>query len=307
MSGFVKNFDEVCPCLGQDGVGQPSIFHQCQVSTILYETKPEIIARILPPPLEPLDKPYVLLVFNDFLHTNFGRPYMEPNVQIPCKYKGVPGNYIAGMTLSDDMATFGGREVSGYPKKVGFITQQWDGKKFIGTSARHGIEYVKMTIDYSKPPQDPAVADILTKLTAPGQHGVAGKEDLSVNFNFKMPIVPAGMAKLPGMKASLARNWKYVRLYEEPVYGEAQIEYTWSDDDPWAELEVVRILGAKFVHSYVELRETDLLEEIPLIDYMPYGTNKADAGREWDKPDFDYMAYREEWKKRGGGIIKSEY
>ena len=73
MSGFLRYNDDLPRQFATDKA--VPVFYDCQITTILYETKPEIIARLLPPGLEPLDKPYVLLCFNDFQHINFARPY----------------------------------------------------------------------------------------------------------------------------------------------------------------------------------------------------------------------------------------
>lgn len=86
--------------------------------SVLYCTDPEIVRRILPPPLEPTDEPLVLLYVARFEHTNFGVSYGEAGLALACRLGRKHGFYPVFMPVDDDTALVAGREVYGFPKKL---------------------------------------------------------------------------------------------------------------------------------------------------------------------------------------------
>ena len=70
---------------------------------VFWETKPEIVERLLPPPLEPNDRPIVFAYTAIFGKTNFGiATYKESAVFLLCKYKGEAGSYCLSMPVDHD-------------------------------------------------------------------------------------------------------------------------------------------------------------------------------------------------------------
>ena len=113
-------------------------------------------------------------------------------------------------------------------------------------------------------------------------------------------------------KATLLYCWKTSELYEPARYGHADITYQWSDDDPWAEVEVVRILGAQQAHCKVVMVDqvpTD--EQVPMKDFAPWANLGWDAKPSGvyagcDEPEWDHDAYRDAWAARGDGVRKTD-
>ena len=54
---------------------QNSVFKGAEMLTVIWETKPEIIERILPPPLEPVSRPLCTAFIAYYPSTNQGQPY----------------------------------------------------------------------------------------------------------------------------------------------------------------------------------------------------------------------------------------
>jgi len=85
---------------------------------ITYRTDPEAIEKILPEPLtfdEPLVKYEFIRMPNS---TGFG-DYTESGQVIPVRFNGQPGSYTHAMFLNDGAPIYGGRELWGFPKKLG--------------------------------------------------------------------------------------------------------------------------------------------------------------------------------------------
>jgi acetoacetate decarboxylase len=86
---------------------------------ITYESDPDAIREMLPEPLEPEGSNRVLYEFIRMPDSSGFGDYTESGIVIPAKYKGEPVNFTAQMYLDDEPPISGGREVWGFPKKLG--------------------------------------------------------------------------------------------------------------------------------------------------------------------------------------------
>lgn len=265
----------------------PSIFYRAEVTSILYETKPEILRRVLPPPLEQYDRPYVILNFNEFPRVAFGPSYREPALMIPAKYDGVPGMYTLAMILDQDIGIYCGRSF-GYPKKFGKIKYEWQGDLFAASWGRHGIMFASMQVDLGEEPNTPNAEAEFARVSAPAgpafkEHEKHGINWLHLDRGTSLWPLWDDMMKPDASNVQLMRHWKTAETLEPARYGKGSIEYVWSDDDPWAELEVVRVIGARRTVSKVMLLESEMVAEVPAKDYAPH------AYHGWDTYHFEYM------------------
>ena len=65
--GFVKSFEEIM-ATSRD----KAEFYDAEMLTVFWETKREIVERLLPPPLEPTEIPLVTAFVANYPKTNFG-------------------------------------------------------------------------------------------------------------------------------------------------------------------------------------------------------------------------------------------
>lgn len=99
---------------------------------LTYRTDPQAIERILPAPLvapEPIVK-YEFINMPD--STGFGH-YCESGQVIPVKFGGEHGGYVHSMYLNDHPPIAGGRELWGFPKKLGAPTLKTNKDTLVGT------------------------------------------------------------------------------------------------------------------------------------------------------------------------------
>lgn len=234
---FKKNPMEA---IGGTMAGVDPVFNPSECMTILYETKPEIIKEILPPPLTPYEKPYVILYYMNFGNTNLELGgYESTAVVIPSYFQGTRGNFVLSQICDSDMCTFLGREKYGYPKKVGECHHRYEFDRYVGYSARHGVPFCIMDADLTQEPNDP---DFLKELFAAGTND-PDHPDMNVNWTYMFEFGRHGDVFLDTPR--LVKGWKRNHgNHLDPRVGSAKVTLIPSVDDPWHELEVVRVLGA---------------------------------------------------------------
>ncbi len=96
----------------------PYLFVDREYLVITYRTDADALRRLIPAPLEMTEA----LVKYEFIRmpnsTGFG-DYTESGQVIPVMYRGEAGGYVRMMFLDDHPPTAGGREIWGFPKKLG--------------------------------------------------------------------------------------------------------------------------------------------------------------------------------------------
>ncbi len=85
---------------------------------LTYRTDPDLLRAVIPAPLE-MTEPVVKFEFINMPDsTGFGH-YCESGQVIPVRLNGVEGGYVHSMYLNDHPPIAGGRELWGFPKKLG--------------------------------------------------------------------------------------------------------------------------------------------------------------------------------------------
>ena len=110
----------------------PYRFVDREFLVISYRTDPAALAAVVPEPLLPAGD----VVRFEFIRmpdsTGFG-DYTESGQVIPVTYNGKSGSYVHSMFLDDDAPISGGREIWGFPKKLGSPTLRVDKDTLLGT------------------------------------------------------------------------------------------------------------------------------------------------------------------------------
>ncbi len=131
---------------------------------ITYRSDPDMLARIVPAPLE-LAEPLVKFEFINMPDsTGFGS-YSESGQVIPVSFKGEKGTYVHAMYLNDDAPIVGGRELWGFPKKLAQPDLSVHMDTLIGTLDYGGIRIATGTMGYKHKPL--VREDVLASLSSP--------------------------------------------------------------------------------------------------------------------------------------------
>jgi acetoacetate decarboxylase len=254
--GFVKDLDEL-ERISSIGTAE---FFDAEMVTVYWETKPEIIARLLPPPLEPVERPLVSAFIANYPLTNFSLPYKEAALFISAKHKGDVGGYCLAMPVTNDMAMSLGREKYGFPKKMADISFKRDGDIFSGYAQRLGVNFFNLKVQLNSLPNEKDFSIVLDEASA-------GNTELSAVYNFKSFMGPSA--------APFDYNPRLIRAEvkwrpEVTEFGSAEVEMTPSPADPWADVEIVRLIGAVYTRGHNTLCDGEVVAENDMFSFVPY-------------------------------------
>ncbi|CAM5356074.1 acetoacetate decarboxylase family protein [Streptomyces xanthochromogenes] len=108
----------------------------------VWESDPDAVAAVLPPPLKPAERP---LVRANISKVDLpGYPLGAGSVAVAAVHDGQEGWYPLVMPMTHERALIGGREVFGEPKKLGEVDVERDGLVVRASLARHGIAFVEV-------------------------------------------------------------------------------------------------------------------------------------------------------------------
>jgi acetoacetate decarboxylase len=128
--------------LGLDG---PKMWSNNLVA--FYETDPDIVASVLPRPLEPTE-PLVRVNMARVDLPGMDEPLEAGTFSVACRHGDVRGYYDLLMLMSTETAVVGGRETFGEPKKIGRISLDRRGEgvgaEIVGVMHRKGVDIVEI-------------------------------------------------------------------------------------------------------------------------------------------------------------------
>lgn len=262
-AGFVKSYRQVM------SVGKGTAdFYDAEMITVIWETSPEAIEKLLPPPLKPTALPIVMAFVANYPATNFSLPYSESALLVRASFEGQEGSYCLSMPVTDDMAMAGGREIYGYPKKMANIVLRKEGDVVEGWTERHGIRFMKIKARLTGKMNDSAGADLLRSL---GLGITAGQTSSTIAYNFKHFPSPegGGFDYAPRLiKGEVVFRPKTLAL------AEAEIDLVPSEFDPWHTLPVKRMIGGFYSVGHNTMEKGSVVAEVNPIRFAPYALLK---------------------------------
>jgi len=183
------------------------------------------------------------------------------------EFQGEEGNYCLAMPVTNDMALVLGREVFGYPKKMGSIQFTRRDKDIEGTTERHGLRFFEVRAKLTGKFNVEDAFSVLAEILGPGVNRVV------VTYNFK--YFPAPEGKGFDYHPRLIREEVEFRPLSIEV-GEAEISLQPSAFDPWAEVEIVRPLGGIYTIGNNFMRPGRVVAEADPLAFLPYAFLKLD-------------------------------
>ena len=259
--GFVKTLDEIRAIANNMGE-----FYNAEMLFIVWETKPEIIKGLLPRPLKPTEKPLVMAFIAKYPETNFGLSYLESALSIQCQFKDERGVYILSMPVDNDIAMAAGREFYGYPKKMANFQFNRSGNDFKGWTERRGIKFFEVNAKITGKYDDNSAQKFMDEI------GLV--DDRLLVYNFKHFPAPD------------EHIFDYnPRLIQEPVEFhpnsiesvKVDVKLTPSNCDPWAEVEIVKVVEAVYIIGNNTMLKGKVVAEVKMpISFAPFAFLKWD-------------------------------
>jgi acetoacetate decarboxylase len=194
---------------------------------VSYRTDPDALRAIIPAPLEMVSPTvkYEFIKMPD--STGFGA-YTESGQVIPVRYQGQEGSYVHSMFLDDEAPIAGGRELWGFPKKLGSPKLTVETDTLLGVLNYGPVRVAIATMGYK---HRPLPADrVLADLSAP---------------NFLLKIIPHvdGTARICELVRYSCQDITIKGAWEGP----ASLELLHHALAPVADLPVLEVLSGAHI------------------------------------------------------------
>jgi acetoacetate decarboxylase len=264
--GFVRSLQEIMA-----NTRPTAEFFDAEILSVFWETRPEIVARLLPPPLEPAQRPVAMAFVAHYPKTNFDVTYRESALFLRAVHNGEEGYYCLAMPVTNDMAMAGGREIFGFPKKMAEIGITHDNESMTGWTERRGVRFMEVRARMGGRFNDKEAQEEFITAASPDRDRSAR----GISFVYKHFPAPEGGAF--DYNPRLVRQETLMRP-KKILFGEAEIVFKHSEYDPWAEVEVARMLGAIYTVGDNTMLAGKVVGEIDPIRFAPYAFLKWDMG-----------------------------
>lgn len=220
----------------------PYVYKDYEKISIYAKGNPEIMKSFLPAEFELAGDVFEVFVLKN--HEIEGLDaYSEGGLIIPCRYKSQKGAVMAFEYVDSDDALCAGREIWGYPKKLGEIAFVKEGSKIKGEVSRKGRKIINVTLE---------------------------RKEKEVEIPILFPRLQ--VKRMPGVETKAAdlnliiQNEFYDVVTHEEWLGEATIEWENSDQDPLSLLGPIEVLGGKYVRGGFKLDHGKVIDRLPLTE-----------------------------------------
>jgi acetoacetate decarboxylase len=122
--------------------------------TVTYLTDPEIVAAVLPKPLQPADEPVVRIQLQR-VRIEGRPPFGSAVFSVTARHGERHGDYPLFMPQSTEQSVTGGRETFGEPKKLAHIAVERDGDRVTAGVDRLGYQLIKVSGQITGPAELP--------------------------------------------------------------------------------------------------------------------------------------------------------
>lgn len=231
---------------------------------VAFRSDPNVIASVLPKPLEPSGTDRVVARVTRWV-TNYCGAFTMAGLYVDAVHEGVSGEYILSMFIdSQDAALLIGREGFGEPKKMASVGLMRSRNSFVGTVDRMGTRLMTLHVD--------AGDDV-----GPGEGSQGG-----VLFSVKATLALGG--GLQDDALLLAQEVKVTSSESRP--GSGRVVLGGTPHDPLDEFPVRDVLNASYATQ--ELGEPRAVGEsfiravIPAEEFLPYHYGRLD---DWSAHD----------------------
>ncbi len=221
--------------------------------TAVYETEPDLVAAVLPPPLEPTGDPLVRV---SVARVDLGEgrpPFGAGTFAVQARHGATVGNYPLVMPMTTEQSVIGGRETFGEPKKLAEVTLDQDGDRVVGRVTRLGTTFVELR------------GEVVESLPVP-------EDGSRVDFYFKFLPAPDGKGFDTDPALVHCHRTESARALAR-VEGEVILRM--SRFDPVAELPVVRLVSMTLSERR-SVQRGEIVERVPGEWLAPYVHQRYD-------------------------------
>jgi acetoacetate decarboxylase len=246
--GFVRTKEEIARI--QESLSKPR-FVNCEMLAVDFLTRHDTVAHLLPPGLQPTDNPRATALVGRW-QSNCVGDFDGGALYIEARHKDIVGDYVLAMYMDRDQPIIYGRELFGEPKKQSTTRLFRRGDRMNGSVDRYGARLIDLDVQ-------------LTKENGPSQAE-------GVNFNYK--ALPAANG--------IGLEWDPVLtvltfdiILRRSAEGEGAVQLTGTALDPLDEVEVVEVIGGRFLEGDMITR-CEAVATVSAEEFLPYALGRTD-------------------------------
>ena len=209
-------------------------YHYREIKQILvnFVTDQNILRELTPDPVIPNPNNEMFLLVSEMFGAGFGK-YLEAHLFSTARFKRKLVNFSHYLILDNDVATCGGREIWGWPKKIGRLTFEMCDDVVKATVERGNINLITAAMRLEE---------------FGSSKDVEGTPDWICH-----KIIPSVSNKMPDEVNQLTMTTLSNVLVKEVHKGPATLEFGSSPSDRLAELPILEVKGGFFYESQFTL------------------------------------------------------
>jgi acetoacetate decarboxylase len=246
--GFVKTPSEIQAIEAR--LKNPQ-FLNARVVQVQFESDPNFIRAVLPPPLGPTDSPMIFARIGRWQSNCVGN-FGGAGIYLSARHGDTIGVYVLAMYMDSDSAVIFGRETFGEPKKMATVHFEQDPGTVAGSIVRHGVELIGID-------------------ATPGKDQGTG-QGISWAFNVKSWTAANGVG-LEGDALLTATQFDTVLTKNISCDGSLRLNST--IHDPLGDVPITRIHQVRYYegdHSTA----SKVVARIPSDTFLPYAYGRND-------------------------------
>jgi acetoacetate decarboxylase len=246
--GFVKTAEEIARI--EHALSHPR-FVNGEMLSVEFQSDPDYIASILPPPLEPADLPSITAMIGRW-QSNCVGDFFGGSIYVAARHEGIDGLYVLAMYMDGDVPTIYGRDLFGEPKKLARSQLHRRGDQFNAWLERNGVVLIELRADL---PED-----------------LGPSESEGVNFNFKARPAANGVGLEEDAILTRATFQSIARVVRS---GSGSLTLRGTVHDPLDEIPIVQVTGASYVECDLIAR-CETVATVPADLFVPFHHGRHD-------------------------------
>jgi acetoacetate decarboxylase len=216
----------------------PFQYRDSQNLLVTFETDPAVLRSLVPQPLTPNADNLMFVSIADFMCSGFGR-YYEAHIFTHVLYKRRLANFSIYLILDNDVAICGGREIWGFPKKLGRLTMSLKDDVASGIVERGGMP----------------VIDIAMRMS---QFGTPAEMEGPAEW-IARKVIPSVAQHAPHEVDQLTSTTLTDIAIREVHKGAGMLKFGPSPSDPFTQIPIKKILGGHYFRSDLTLGYGEVL------------------------------------------------
>lgn len=253
---FVKSAGQVEQLL--QAYAAPS-FDDIRSLSLTFETDPEVVRELIPPPLQPAPEPRISVSVYRVRRSNCVGPFNGASVNIACTFRGEPGFYCLAMPMDTGIAVIFGRELYAEPKKLAEVRLEEREGQARGIVIRHGIPFLEISGTFESP--------------------LEAVEASATTRHYYYKYLPAADGSGLAFDPELVCVTHEGRTHRA-ARGTGSITFRESVHDPLIDLPVLSVGPATLSDGDTRTR-AEVVATVPSADFLPHAFAKTDDLTQW--------------------------